>query len=295
MPTQAREGTGLGLSISRQFVRLMGGDLTASSELARGSLFQFDVQAGLADAADVEEIRIGQRVLGLAPDQRTPDGGPYRLLVVEDRDTNRRLLVRLLTDLGPPPLGFEVQEAANGQEAIEKWERWEPHLIWMDMRMPVMDGHEATKRIKARPKGQATVIIALTATAFEEDRERILLEGCDDFVRKPFRKDEIYDVLVRHLGVRFVYEEEPAKPAVAGPAEAAAPPGYALSAEAVAALPASWLADLQQATTKADLALILSLIEQIRERDAALANALANLAQNYEYKKILTLIEQAGG
>ncbi len=101
------------------------------------------------------------------------------------------------------------------------WERWQPHLIWMDMRMPVMDGHEATQKIKATPKGQATVIIALTATVFEEDREQILLEGCDDFVRKPFRKDEIYDMLARHLGVRFLYEEAPALPAPARPAEAA--------------------------------------------------------------------------
>ncbi len=78
------------------------------------------------------------------------------------------------------------------------WERWKPHLIWMDMRMPVMDGYEATRRIKAAPSGQATVIIALTASAFEEDREQIMLEGCDDFVRKPFRKDEIYDMLAKH-------------------------------------------------------------------------------------------------
>ena len=97
------------------------------------------------------------------------------------------------------------------------WERWEPHLIWMDMRMPVMDGYEATRRIKATTRGQATVIIALTATAFEEDREQILLEGCDDFVRKPFRKDEIYDMLAKHLGVRFLYEEEPAARVPAGP------------------------------------------------------------------------------
>jgi CheY-like chemotaxis protein len=159
-----------------------------------------------------------------------------------------------------------------------------------------MDGYEATRRIKATTKGQATVIIALTATAFEEDRERILLEGCDDFVRKPFRQDEIYDMLAKHLGVRFVYEEELALPATAQPADAAAPlADDVLTPAVLTALPAGWVADLQQATIKADLNLILTLIDQIHGENPALADALADLARNFEYKKILTVIEQAGG
>ncbi|MDH4138848.1 MAG: response regulator, partial [Anaerolineae bacterium] len=166
--------------------------------------------------------------------------------------------------------------------------------IWMDMRMPVMDGYEATRRIKATTKGQATVIIALTATAFEEDRERILSEGCDDFVRKPFREDEIFDKLAKHLGVRFVYEEQ-APPATAQPTDAVAPLVDVLTPAALAALPTGWVADLQQATIKADLNLILALIDQIRGQNPALADALADLARDFEYKKILTLIEQAGG
>ena len=155
-----------------------------------------------------------------------------------------------------------MREATNGQEAIEVWERWEPHLIWMDMRMPVMNGYEATRRIKATTKGQATVIIALTATAFEEDRERMLLEGCDDFVRKPFHEDEIFDKLAKHLGVRFIYEEQ-APLAAVQPADAAAPLADVLTPAALAALPTGWVDDLQQATIKADLNLILTLIDQI--------------------------------
>jgi PAS domain S-box-containing protein len=281
---EPQEGTGLGLSISRQYLRLMGGDIVVSSELGQGSLFKFDVRAGLADAAEVQAAQPTRRVLGLEPNQPI-----YRLLVAEDKETNRQLLVKLLE-----PLGFEVKEAVNGQEAIEIWEHWEPHLIWLDMRMPVMNGHEATRRIKATTKGQATVIIALTATAFEEDRERILSEGCDDFVRKPFREEEIFYKLAKHLGVLFVYEEQ-APPATAQPTDAVVPLADVLTPAALAALPTGWVANLQQATIKADLNLILALIDQIHGQNPTLADALADLARNFEYKKILMLIEQAGG
>ena len=154
-----------------------------------------------------------------------------------------------------------------------------------------MDGYEATRQIKATTKGQATIIVALTASAFEEDLEPILAAGCDDVVRKPFRKEEIFDMLAKHLGVRFVYEEELVTPTAAPLAQAQ----DVLTPAALTALPTDWLADLQQATIKADLNLILTLIDRIREQDAALADALAGLANSFEYKRILALIQQVGG
>ena len=168
-----QEGTGLGLPISQQFVRLMGGELTASSEEGKGSVFRFDVRMGMAEAVEVPVEQPARRVVGLEPGQPV-----YRILVVEDVFESRKLLLNLLG-----LVGFDARGAENGQEGIAVWEKWEPNLIWMDMRMPVMDGYEATRRIKATPKGQDTVIVALTASAFEEQRSAVMSAGCDGFVR----------------------------------------------------------------------------------------------------------------
>jgi len=286
----SKEGTGLGLPISQQFVKLMGGDLTVSSELGQGSLFKFDVQIELVDVAEVTTSQPSRRVIGLEPNQRAADGGPYRLLIAEDREASRKLLTKLLE-----PLGFEVREAVNGQEAVEIWEQWEPHLIWMDMRMPVVDGHEATKQIKATTKGQATVVIALTASAFEEDRQLILSEGCDDFVRKPFREAEIFDKLAKHLGVCFVYEQVGLSAQALRPADTATSPEERLTPADLAVLPADWVAEVYRAAIQADGDLVLDLVEQIRAQHPSVADALTSLARSYRLDIIVTLTQEIGG
>jgi len=282
----SKEGTGLGLPISRQFVRLMGGDLTVTSDgvPGQGSVFKFDGRIELVDAAEVPISQPARRVIGLEPDQPT-----YRLLIAEDQEASRKLLTKLLE-----PLGFEVREAVNGQEAIEVWEQWEPHLIWMDMRMPVIDGHQATKHIKATTKGQATAIIALTASAFEEDRQAILSEGCDDFVRKPFREAEIFDRLTKHLGVCFVYEEVEPSAQASRPADAASSQER-LTPAALAILPADWVAELYQAAVQADGDLVLDLVEQIRAQHPSVADALTSLVRNYRLDIIVTVTQEIGG
>ncbi len=178
------------------------------------------------------------------------------------------------------PLAVEIREASNGQESVEIWEKWQPDFIWMDMQMPVLDGYEATKRIKATPKGQSTIIIAVTAHAFEEEREMVLSIGCDDFVRKPFQAAEIFDKLAEHLGMRYVYEDlvvSRQQLAVSKNSE-------------IENLPSELLADLEEATILCDINMINSTIAKIRSYNDTLANVLAELADNFEYDKLLALV-----
>jgi signal transduction histidine kinase/DNA-binding NarL/FixJ family response regulator len=287
---KSQEGTGLGLPISRQFVTLMRGELSVHSVVGEGSVFRVQVPVKLADAdaVEVHTERAQRRVIGLAPDQHAPDGGPYRLLIVEDQPANRDVLVKLLA-----PFGFDVQCAVNGEEGIAYWERWQPHLVWMDMRMPVMDGYAATRKIKALAQalGRTALVVALTASAFEEDHDAILAAGCDDFIRKPFRENEIFDILAKHLGVRFIYET-PEGSAHAGQTDAGASDNVATSEglrSALAALPETWIANLRQATIALDADRLLALIADIRPQSPRLADTLSQWVHNFDYEKIIQL------
>ncbi|NET06263.1 MAG: AAA family ATPase [Symploca sp. SIO2B6] len=273
-----QEGTGLGLPISQEFVRLLGGALAVSSTLGKGSIFKFNILVSLVEADDIKRQSSSRRVEALAPSQPQ-----YRILVVEDQWANRQLLIQLLT-----PLGFEVREAANGQEAISLWEKWEPQLIFMDMRMPVMDGYEATKRIKAMTKGQATAIIALTASAFEEDRGVVLSAGCDDFIRKPFQEEVIFEKLAEHLGVRYIYDES----MQLAPAELETPrQELVLTPQALAKMPAEWVRQLQQAATQLNAKLISELMEQIPQENAPLSAAITDLVNQVRFDVIVSLTQ----
>ncbi len=195
---QAKEGTGLGLVITQQLIHLMGGDITVRSRRGTGTTFRFDLELPPASERAVRHQM--KRVIGLAPGQRR------RIEVVDDTLDNRTLLHRLLESVG-----FEVRDAANGQDGVELWKAWHPDLVFMDQRMPVMDGSEATRVIRgAEAEGNLppTKIIALTASAFEHERDLILKNGADEFVVKPFAEETIFECLGRNLGVKYVYEGE---------------------------------------------------------------------------------------
>jgi CheY-like chemotaxis protein len=272
------QGTGLGLPISRQFVRLMGGDIAVSSVVGQGSTFTFNILAHLASEADLPTITTTKRVIGLEPNQHQ-----YRIIVVEDIVENCHLLMTILETVG-----FEVRSAKNGLEALTIWQDWQPHLIWMDMLMPVMDGYQATKHIKASPKGQETVIIALTAHAFQEEQTAILEAGCDDFLYKPFNEKVLLEKMAHHLGVRYIYEEEKST------VQQLRQKKQDISTEAdlkyyIAQMPAEWVEKIYHAACMGSDENLLELIEQIPQEYFPLVNALSELVYNFGFDQIMEL------
>ncbi|MGA1409515.1 MAG: protein kinase domain-containing protein [Prochlorotrichaceae cyanobacterium] len=272
------EGTGLGLAITRKFIDLMGGDIKISSHLNQGTTVTFHLPITLAQAEETPVTTPPKRVLKVDSDQN------YRILIAEDRIESRHLLVKLLK-----PLGFEVKEVPDGQSAIELWESWSPHLILMDMRMPVMSGYDATQYIKQHLKGQATIIIALTASAFSDDRSVILSAGCDDFLGKPFREAVLLEKISQHLGIRYIYEEM--TPALsASPASASA----LLSPTDLHNMPSDWIQALYQAASQADSDALLELIQEIPLDNRDLANALRRMVENFSFDQMINLTQVEG-
>lgn len=275
---KSMEGTGLGLAISRQFVRLMGGDISVRSTPDRGSIFSFEIIVNLAGLEDVETRNTLDRVIELEPNQPQ-----YRILIVEDVLENRQLLLKMLSRLR-----FEIREAVNGEEAVKLWQSWQPHLILMDICMPVMDGYEATKQIKQLPDGDKTAIIALTASAFEEQEQSILESGCDDFIRKPFREEILLKKISEHLGVNYVYETEPQTTLTTKNSQFVE--SLKLTREDLISMPPDWVEALYQSALAMDDQLVIELIQEIPESEINLAKKLIELVDNFRLDLIVELI-----
>ncbi len=270
---QAGTGTGLGLAISQEFVRLMGGAITVSSQVGKGSIFVIQLPLKEGDAQAVQAKETPRHVLRLKPGQPT-----YRVLIADDLEDNRQLLAQLLG-----PLGFEIRLAVNGAEAVREFEQWRPHLVLMDFRMPVMDGHEAIRRIRALPGGGEVKIIAVTASAMGENRQELMRIGADDFISKPFREVELFEKIHAHVGVQYIYAQPPAA--------ASAEDAVELTSESAAGLPPDLIRAMREAVITADLDQLLAKISEVP--DPGVAQGLRRLAEAFQYQKLLDLFSPA--
>ncbi len=269
------KGTGLGLAICKSFVELLDGDISAESEVGKGSLFNVCIPVTLADAAEVVDLKaIRPTVLGLESGQPA-----WRILVVEDSAENRLLLSSILQQAG-----FETREAENGLEAVDLYQKWHPHFIWMDMRMPVMDGYEATATIRELPGGSAVKIVAITASAFKEQRKNIIEAGCDDVVHKPVQSHEIFESMAHQLGARYIYEAQNQDTLV----EAAA-----LTVEMMAGLPAHLREALRLPAQYLDASATNQVVERIRSNHPETADGLQLLVEEFSFDQIMKLLNES--
>jgi CheY-like chemotaxis protein len=274
---KAQTGTGLGLAISREYARLMGGDITVDSELGKGSAFRLEIPVTAGRALGVARRTDQRRVIGLRPGQPV-----QRLLIVDDERNNREWLSKLLTSVG-----FMVREANNGQTAIGVWEKWRPQLILMDIRMPIMDGLEATRRIRASQADDGPVIIAVSGSVMEEDRQQSIESGLDDFVAKPCREDELLEKIRMRLGVHYLYAGNPRLQ------ETESVVALASAVNSETRLPAELTDQLRQAVLNGENDRLDELIRKVMEQDESLAGTLRDLADKYEYDALTHLLEEA--
>ena len=280
----AGDGTGLGLTITKKYVQIMGGDIGFKSVLGEGTSFKFNIRVFPATSSEITVPTL-QRVIGLEADQPI-----YRILAIDDNQENRRLLVKMLQ-----PIGFEVREAENGHQGVEIWESWQPHLIWLDTRMPVMDGFEAVRQIRTKEKQTQwrTVIIALTASTFEERKGEIIAAGCDDFVRKPFQEQILFDKMACYLGVRYIYQELPRLPVGGLGRYFVSEKPDSFFGGLLAQMPQSWVQELYEAANDVNEELAIEIVDRIWESHPTLAHALKDLLTDYRLDKIMDLTQSS--
>ncbi len=267
-------GTGLGLSITRQFLQLMGGTIILESVPSVGSVFRVCLPLQLSEESEIiQRSRSSEQVTRIAPGE--PE---YRILIVEDESANAFLLQRLLLEAG-----FRVLVAGNGAEGVEAFREWKPHFVWMDRRMPVMDGMEAVRRIRAMGESGAK-IAAISASVIPEERAELLAAGFDDFVSKPFTAEAIFSCMTRHLGVQYLFKDAPAS----------SPTGtQILEPEALATIPEDLRGQLEDAVICLDVKRISRLIDRVSEIAPALGGLLAEDASRYAFTSMLRGLQRS--
>jgi PAS domain S-box-containing protein len=265
------EGIGLGLAITKNLVSLMGGELFVESTLGEGSIFGVDIDLPLASAEiNAASVQSPETIIGFQGETR-------KILVVDDAFANRSVITNMLE-----PIGFEIIEAANGQEGIEKATQLKPDLIITNLIMPVMNGLEMTQQLRSIPECQDTLVIASSASVFEIDRQKSREAGCDDFIPKPIQSEELLEKIQNFLGIVWITESLDASTT-----------NNEKNGEIIAP-PPSELVALYQVAQIGDIAGVEEEAARIRQLDpqyVAFANRVLQLAQEFEEQEILKLVE----
>ncbi len=265
------EGAGLGLAISQRLVQMMGSELHVRSSIGQGSTFWFDLTLPLSNEVLAEPELPDQAIIGYQGRRRLA-------LLVDDQASNRSLLQSLLE-----PLGFASIEAGNGQEAFDQARQHRPDFIIMDLVMPVMSGIEATRALRALPQFSDTLIIASSASVFESDRQQSMQAGCNIFLPKPIRGQQLLDIIGEHLHLQWRYASTPqmTRPDPEPIADFLPPPPDVLQ-------------HLLELARLGDMRGIRDQANRIQERDSQyrpFAQQLQNLARSYEEKAVLDMVE----
>ncbi|MCB1191127.1 MAG: AAA family ATPase [Leptospiraceae bacterium] len=267
---KSSEGTGLGLPISKKFIELLDGKIKVRSKTGKGSIFLFSVKIKKATAIPIKEIDT-REIYGIESGQKD-----IKVLIVDDIEDNRTLLENICY-----AMNFASQSAENGKEAVEFAESFKPDIILMDIVMPEMDGYEATREI--RNKGNKDVkIIAITASTFLEEEQKVIQVGCDDFIRKPFKENEILEKIGKLCGIRFLYREKDTTPE------------NKLNQDTIIKrikkLPPHIVSDLRKFVQSSMVMETESMIQEIAKLDSQLAKHLKDLAEEFQYEQIYDLI-----
>ena len=265
-------GTGLGLAISMGHVEMMGGSIALESRLGEGSRFMFTLELPQgqtpmrsADTTDWSCVR------------HLADGQTLRALVVDDVKTNRELLEHMLTQIG-----VQVETAENGAEGLKQVGREMPDIVFLDIRMPVMNGPEMLKRMRREHGEAAAEVVAVTASVFDHQRQEYLDMGFAAFLSKPLESDQIYACLAELLGVKFDFAETESSDV-----SAAAERDWT-----EVALPPDVYADLAAAVSSHSITGLRKGLDRLKENAPDLAAHLGELASQFDMTGIKTVLDE---
>ena len=272
------KGTGLGLTISRKIAEMLGGSMGLESALGKGSTFWLETPFQLAESgqepATSEESR---KAIGLQPGEPV-----WRILAAEDDESSQLFIRKLLEQLG-----FEVRIANNGEEAVHFFREWHPHLVLMDIRMPVLDGIKATRIIRGLQEGANVPIVALTASVFREEQPEILQAGCNNVLFKPVNVPELLATIATCLPVKYRYEEVPLENNTTGGRFDRI---FEPEVEAVKLPEALWQ-DLIASAQRLDADAIEARLPEVATLAPGLAQAIESCVQGFDFGRIVIYLE----